>query len=145
SVFGFVAARLDVDLLNELVVEVLALESILDARRVDAVDEERVFCARGTVDRDRILRRVARVGVRGDTGNDLSDRGIVPARGQCLDGARGQVRPEVRRGRVYDRSLGGDDHCFLGRRTKNGVEGGVLGQADDDARLRLNGKSGQGE
>src|SRR5262249_60531895 len=51
-VLGLVAAELDLDLLDELVVEGLALVAQLDAGRVDAVDDVLVLERRGAVDRD---------------------------------------------------------------------------------------------
>ena len=52
AVLGLVAAGLDVDLLDELEVELLALEAVLGAGRVDAVDVERVLGAGRAVDGD---------------------------------------------------------------------------------------------
>src|SRR5262249_61986133 len=51
-VLGLIAAELDLDLLDELVVEGLALVAQLDAGRVDAVDDVLVLERRGAVDRD---------------------------------------------------------------------------------------------
>jgi hypothetical protein len=62
-VLGLVAAGLDVDLLDELEVELLALEPVLHARGVDAVDEIRVLRARRAVDGDRVLVGVVLTGV----------------------------------------------------------------------------------
>jgi hypothetical protein len=62
----FVAAGLDVDRLDELEVELLALEAVFGAGGVDAVDVEDVLGAGRAVDGDRRLRGVLRVGVRAD-------------------------------------------------------------------------------
>ena len=62
AVLGLVAARLDLDLLDELVVDGLALDSLEDVRRVDAVDGPLVLGRGRAVDRqrERASLRVAR-------------------------------------------------------------------------------------
>src|SRR5262249_46362597 len=50
---GLVAAGLDFDFLNELVVDVFALDALDDVRGVDTVDDETVLGRGRAVDRDR--------------------------------------------------------------------------------------------
>src|SRR6266542_5452399 len=52
AVLCLVPARLDLDLLDELSVDVLPLESLDDAGRVDPIDQEEVLRRGRTVDRD---------------------------------------------------------------------------------------------
>ena len=51
AILGLIAARLDLDLLDELVVDRLALNAFQDVRRVDAVDDPLVLGRGRTVDR----------------------------------------------------------------------------------------------
>src|SRR5665811_276130 len=52
TVFGLVAAGLDLDLLDELVVDGLALEAADDGGRVDTVNDPELLRRRGAVDRE---------------------------------------------------------------------------------------------
>src|SRR5947199_2068199 len=50
AVFGFEAARLDLNFLNEVGLEVLADAAVLNIRRVNAIDEVNVLGVAGAVD-----------------------------------------------------------------------------------------------
>ena len=93
---GLVAAGLDLHFLDELEVEVLALEAVLDAGGVHAVDVEGVLRAGRAVDADGVRRGRIGVGVRGDARHDLRDRRVAAAGWKVVDGERGEVGPERR-------------------------------------------------
>ena len=114
AVLGLVAAGLDVDLLDELEVQLLALEAVLGAGGVDAVDVVDVLGAGGAVDGDGGLAAVVGVGVGGDPGRHLHHRGVVAAAGQVLDVAAGEVGAQGGRGGVHRRRLVRDGD-LLGR------------------------------
>jgi hypothetical protein len=133
AVLGFIASRLDVDLLDELEVQLLALDSVLHVGRVDAVDEVGVLGARGAVDGQ--TRLVAVGVVRRGARHDLNDRGIVPARGQALDRALADVGADRRRGRVDHRRFGRDGDLGPGRGGELEVHFGRAVELDGDGPL----------
>ncbi len=135
AVLGLVAAGLDVDRLHELEVELLALEAVLDAGGVDAVDDERVLGAGGAVDRDRRLRAVVRIGVRDDAGHQLRHRAVVAAGGQRVDRPLVEVDPELGRAQIDHRRVAHDGDLLGLRRTQGGVHRRVA--IEPDRRLLL--------
>jgi hypothetical protein len=52
SIFGLVAACLDLDLLDELDIDGLTLDSLQNVGRVDSIDDPQVLRGRGPVDRE---------------------------------------------------------------------------------------------
>ncbi len=138
---GLVAAGLDVHRLDELEVELLALEAVLGAGGIDAVDVVDVLGAARAVDGDRRLVRVLRVGVRGDAGGDLHHRGVVAAGRQRLDRPRVEVQADRGAGGVDHRRVAG--HRDLSREggAQAGVELGVLAEGDADPLAGLGGEA----
>ncbi len=121
-----IAAALDVDRLDELEVELLALEAVFAAGGVDAVDEEDVLVAARAVGGDRRLVGVFGIGVGADAGGDLHHRRVVAPGRQGLDRAGVEVGADRRRGDVDHRHFAGDRDRFGDRRVQRGVDRGLL-------------------
>src|SRR5262249_10264103 len=136
SELRLVPAGLDVDLLDELVVELLALRAVFDAARVHAVDDEAVLQPRRSVDRDRVCEGLGVGGLRRDSRGDLHDRGVVAPGGDALDRPRIDVRADGRRGRGNDRGLAGDEDLLASRGAQAKVHSGRATERDDDGLLR---------
>src|SRR5204863_573028 len=77
SELGLVAAGLDLDLLDELVVDDLALDSAVDLVRVDSVDHEHVLRGGRAVDREREPPALRVAGVLVDARLKLHDTRVV--------------------------------------------------------------------
>ena len=114
AVLGLVAARLHLDFLDELVVDVLALEALDDVRRVDAVDQEQVLRRRRPIDRDRQRTALRLAEVRLHARLREHDVRVVAADRQLVDDLGAVVAPLRRRRHVDERRLARDRH--LGRR-----------------------------
>src|SRR5207253_10955088 len=124
AVLGLVAARLDLDLLDELAVDGLALEPLDDVGRVDAVDQEEVLRRGRAVDRDRERTplRLAVVGLNARLRE--YDRGVIAADRLLVDDLGLVIRAGRRRGRVHERRLARDRDGLLGRDLHLQIDGG---------------------
>ena len=88
SELGLVAAGLDLDLLDELVVDDLALDSAVDLVRVDSVDHEHVLRGGRAVDREREPPALRVAGVLVDARLKLHDARVVSTERQLLHDLR---------------------------------------------------------
>ena len=132
---GLVAAGLDLELLDELVVELLALCAVLDAARHDAVDDEGVFEAGRAVDDDGVGERRG-VGVLGrDTRRDLHDGRVVAPGRQGLHLATVDVVADRRRILLDEGRRPRHDDLRRGRRTQLHVVRRRLAEGDRDRGL----------
>ena len=133
--FRLVAAGLDLDLLDEFVVELLALGPVLDAGRVDAVDDEPVLEPGGAVDHDGVCegRRVR--GLRRDPRRNLDDRRVVAAGRQGLDLAAVDVVADGRRVLIDQRRRARHDDLRTGRGAQLHVVRRRLSEGDRDRGL----------
>ncbi len=131
AVLGLVAAGLDLELLDELVVEVLPLRAVLDAVGDHAVDDEPVLEAGRPVD-DHRVGEIGRVrGLRRDARRDLGDGGVAAPRRQRVDLAIGDAVSDGRRGLVDEGGLSGYDDLRGGRRSQAEIAGRGLAERDD--------------
>ncbi len=135
AVLGLVPARLDVELLDELVVELLALRAVLDAIRQNAVDHEGVLESRRAVDGDRVRERGGRGRLGRDARRDLHDRRVVAAARKRLDLPVVDVGRQAARALVHDRRLGGDEDLLLDGGAQTEVGRGGLPESDRDRLL----------
>ena len=115
AVLGLVAARLHFDFLDELVVDVLALEALDDVRRVDAVDQEQVLRRGRPVDRDRQRTALRLAEVRLHARLREHDLGVVAADRELVDDLGAVVAALGRRRHVDQRRLARDRHFGRGR------------------------------
>ena len=142
AVLGLVAAGLDLDLLDELAVDGLALEAFDDVGRVDAVDDVLVLdgCRAVYCQRERASLRLAPVGV--DARVRPDDIGVVAGHGQARDDLRRVVRAGRRGIHIHQRRLAADRHRFRRRELQGDVHrrGGV---ERDDRRLLDGARAGE--
>ncbi len=130
AVLRLVAARLDLDFLDELPVEGLALEPLDDVGRVDAVDQEQILRRGRTVNRDRERAALGLANVRLHAGLREHDRRVVATERQLLHHL-GRVAGAGRgRSRVHERRLTGHGDGFLGRDLHLHVDGGRRVEGD---------------
>ncbi len=135
-VLGLIAAGLDLELLDELVVELLALGAVLDAVGHDAVDDEAVLEPGRPVDHHGVgeVRGVGRL-LRDARGN-LHDRRVVPPGGQGVDLSAVDVVADRRRIFLDERGHSRDDDLGRRGRAQLDVPGGAPAERDDDLLLR---------
>ncbi len=102
---ALVAARLDLDLVDELVVDGLALEALDDVGRVDAVDDPLVLDGGRPVDRqsERPSLRLPAIGA--DAGVGAHDVGVVARHRELRNDLVRVIRPGSRRGHVHERNF----------------------------------------
>ena len=108
AVLRLVSARLHFDFLDELAVDVLALEALDDVGRVDAVDQEQVLRRGRSVDRDRQRPPLRLAEVRLHARLREHHVRVVAAHRQLLDDLRRVVAALRRRRHVDHRRLTGD-------------------------------------
>ena len=144
AVLGLVARGLDFDFLDELVVDVFALDALDDVRRVDAVDQEAVLGRGRAVDRDRERAALGLAVVGLDARLREHDVGIVAARQrQLVDDLARKVRAGRRRSRVDQWRVARDDD--FGRRREVQLQVGLDRGVEADRGLLLHfPESGQG-
>ena len=143
SELGLVAAGLDLDLLDELVVDDLALDSAVDLVRVDSVDHEHVLRGGRAVDREREPPALRVAGVLVDARLKLHDARVVSTERQLLHDLRRVVGAARRVRDVDDRRLPADHDLFLLRDLKSVVDGGRRTERDGRRLLRRR-EPGQG-
>src|SRR6266508_2561864 len=120
---GLVAAGLDLDLLDELTVDDLALHAAHDAVRIDAVDDELVFRGCRPIDRQCQTAPLSVAGVFLHARLKADNGGVVAAQRKLLHDFCRVVGACRRVGGVHDRRCSADDDLFLLRDLEHLVGG----------------------
>jgi hypothetical protein len=137
AVLRAIAVGLDLDLLDELVVDDLALQAADDVGRVDAVDDEAVLRGRRTVDRQRRGAALPIGAILGDARVRLDDVRVVAADRKAVDDSLAIGGPARRRAHVHDRRLARHHDLLGGRDLQRNRDGGRGVQPHLDLLLRL--------